>query len=109
MFGSLMNTLKKNWYTNTENQIIQLSTLNYNTMWQVFSIYKVEAESYYITTDFSTDQAFAEFLSTMKNRSIYDFGVSVSESDRVLTLSTCYNDKGTRLVVHAKLVKIQSR
>ena len=109
MFGSLINTLKKNWYTNVENQIIQLSTLNYNTMWQVFSVYKIEAESYYITTDFSTDRAFEDFILTMEERSIYDFGVDVSADDRVLTLSTCYNDKGVRLVVQAKLVKIQSR
>ena len=109
MFGSLNNALKKNWYTNLENQIIQFSTLNYNTMWQVFSVYKVEAESYYITTDFSTDQAFEEFVTTMEERSIYDFGVDVSSEDKLLTLSTCFNDKGTRLVVQAKLVKIQSR
>lgn len=109
MFGSLNNALKKNWYTNLENQIIQLSTLNYNTMWQIFSVYKIEAESYYITTDFSSTEAFEEFITTMENRSIYDFGVNVTSEDRLLTLSTCFNDKGTRLVVQAKLVKIQER
>ena len=45
----------------------------------------------------------------MKSRSIYDFGVDIDETDKMLTLSTCYNDKGTRLVVQAKLVKIQTR
>lgn len=109
MFGSLTNTLKKDWYTNLDNQIIQLSTLKYNTMWQIFSIYKIEAESYYITTDFSNDEDFDEFISTMKQRSIYDFGVDVTPEDKLLTLSTCYNDKGVRLVVQAKLVKIQTR
>jgi len=109
MFGSLMNTLKENWYTNSSNQIIQLSTLKYNTMWQIFSIYKIEAESYYITTDFSTNKSFKEFADVMKSRSIYDFGVDIDETDKMLTLSTCYNDKGTRLVVQAKLVKIQTR
>lgn len=109
MFGSLKNALKKNWYTNLENQIIQMSTLKYNTMWQIFSVYKVEAESYYITTDFSSTEAFEEFINTMKNRSIYDFGVNVTSEDRLLTLSTCFNDKGTRLVVQAKLVKLQER
>lgn len=109
MFGSLMNTLKKNWYTKNENQIIQFSTLKYNTMWQIFSIYKIEAESYYITTDFSTETSFEEFINTMKSRSIYDFGTDVGANDKILTLSTCYNDKGIRLVVQAKLVKIQTR
>ena len=109
MFGSLNNALKKNWYTNLENQIIQLSTIKYNTMWQIFSVYKIEAESYYITTDFSNSDSFGEFVKTMEERSIYDFGVDVSSDDRLLTLSTCFNDKGTRLVVQAKLVKIQER
>ena len=109
MFGSLNNALKKNWYTNLENQIIQLSTIKYNTMWQIFSVYKIEAESYYITTDFSNSDSFGEFVKTMEERSIYDFGVDVSFDDRLLTLSTCFNDKGTRLVVQAKLVKIQER
>mgnify|MGYP002621213014 CR=1 FL=1 len=109
MFGSLTNTLKKNWYTNQDNQIIQLSTPDYNTMWQIFSIYKVEAESYYITTDFYSDESYQKFIDTMKSRSIYDFGVDVTTKDKLLTLSTCYNDKGIRLVVQAKLVKIQER
>mgnify|MGYP002620066906 CR=1 FL=1 len=109
MFGSLTNTLQKKWYTNLDNQIIQLSTIKYNTMWQIFAIYKVEAESYYITTDFSSDESFENFIQTMKDRSIYDFGVDVNKDDKLLTLSTCYNDNGIRLVVQAKLVKIQER
>jgi sortase B len=109
MFGSLTNTLKSNWYTNVDNQIIQFSTLKYNTMWQIISIYKIEAESYYITTDFSSTESFLKFGQTMLDRSIYDFGVDVNEDDKLLTLSTCYNDNGIRLVVQAKLVKIQER
>lgn len=109
MFGSLTNTLKSNWYKNTDNQIIQFSTLKYNTMWQIVSIYKIQAESYYITTDFSSDESFEKFAKTMLSRSIYDFGVEVTKDDKLLTLSTCYNDNGIRLVVQAKLVKIQER
>lgn len=109
MFGSLTNTLEEKWYKNLDNQIIQLSTLKYNTMWQIFAIYKIQEESYYITTDFSSEDSFATFVKTMKERSIYDFGIEVTTKDKLLTLSTCYNDKGIRLVVQAKLVKIQER
>ncbi len=109
MFGSLTNTLSSKWYKKPENQIIQLSTLKYNTMWQIISIYKIEAESYYITTDFSSEDSFVKFGQTMLDRSIYDFGVEVTKDDKLLTLSTCYNDNGIRLVVQAKLVKIQER
>ncbi len=109
MFGSLTNTLDKKWYENKDNQIIQFSTLKYNTMWQIISIYKIQAESYYITTDFSSDSSYETFIKTMKDRSIYDFGIDVTKDDKLLTLSTCYNDNGIRLVVQAKLVKIQER
>lgn len=109
MFGSLTKTLDKNWYTKEENQIIQLSTLKYNTMWQIFSIYTVPAESYYITTDFDSNEEYAKFLNEMLTRSIYNFNVNLSTDDKVLTLSTCYNDNGIRLVVQAKLVKLQER
>lgn len=109
MFGSLTNTLDKEWYTNKDNQIIQLSTLKYNTMWQIFSIYKNNAESYYIQTNFSSNETFEKFLKTMQERSIYNFNVDLTKNDKILTLSTCYNNNGVRLVIQAKLVKIQER
>ena len=109
MFGSLTRALDKKWYTKQENQIIQLSTLKYNTMWQIFSIYTIPAESYYITTDFESNSEYAAFLGEMLKRSIYNFNVNLSTDDKILTLSTCYNDNGIRLVVQAKLVKLQER
>ena len=109
MFGSLVNSLKPEWHKNKDNQLIQFSTLNYNTMWQIISIYKIKAESYYITTDFSSDESYQKFIDTMLSRSIYDFKVPVNVDDKLLTLSTCFNDNGIRLVVQAKLVKIQKR
>ena len=109
MFGSLMNALEENWYTNKDNQIIQLSTPQQDTMWQVFSVYKIPSETYYITTNFSSNESYNNFISVMKHRSIYDFGVDVNEKDKLLTLSTCYNENGIRMVIQAKLVKSQKR
>lgn len=109
MFGSLIDTLDESWYKNPDNQMIQLSTVKYNTMWQIVSMYKIRAESYYITTDFSSDDSYETFLGVIKDRSVEDFGINVSKDDKILTLSTCYNDSGTRLVIHAKLVKVKER
>ena len=109
MFGSLIDTLDEKWYTDVNNQIIQLSTPKMDTMWQIFSIYKIEAETYYITTSFSSNDSYNNFLSVMKSRSIYDFNIDVNEKDKILTLSTCYNDNGMRLVIQAKLIKTQER
>lgn len=108
MFGSLSKTLKSNWYNNKDNHIIRLSTEIENTMWQIFSVYKIPEETYYITTNFSNDSEYEKFLNIIKERSIHNFNTDININDKVLTLSTCYSDT-ERTVVHAKLIKRSSR
>ena len=109
MFGSLKNILNSSWYTNKENHIIRLSTPTENTMWQVFSVYTIPKESYYITPNFSTEQAYAQFLNTIKGRSEVTFSGTVNTKDKVLTLSTCKDNNGNRIVMHARLIKKETR
>lgn len=104
MFGSLNDTLKYSWYSNKDNHIIKISTEKENTLWQIFSVYKIPVESYYITTNFLNDSAFEDFLDVIKKRSVFDFNTNLTKDDRILTLSTCYFDK-ERTVIHAKLIK----
>lgn len=108
MFGSLRNVIKESWYSNKDNHIIKISTAKENTMWQIFSVYRIETENYYITTDFVTDEAYEKFLKTLQERSMYNFDVTLSKSDKILTLSTC-NGENHRIVIHAKLIKKSSR
>ena len=108
MFGSLKGILNSKWYNNKDNYIVKFSTPYENTIWRVFSVYSVEAESYYITTSF--DDNFDEFLKTIKNRSLKDFNTNVSSNDKILTLSTCKDTSGKeRVVMHAKLIKVEKR
>ena len=109
MFGSLKNILNSSWYSNKENHIIRLSTPTENTMWQVFSVYTIPKESYYITPSFNSDEAYGEFLNTMKSRSEVEFSAEVNTSDKILTLSTCKDNFGNRVVMHAKLIKRETR
>lgn len=110
MFGSLLNVVYSSWYTNKYNQVIRFSTPTENTMWQVFSTYKINVETYYLTTTFYSDTNYLEFLNTLANRSIYKFNVPLNENDKILTLSTCSDAKGTgRIVLHAKLIKKEKR
>lgn len=108
MFGSLYKTQYPAWYQNRSNHIIRISTPSVNMSYQIFSVYKIEEESYYIQTDFTSDSEYLEFLNTIKGRSKYDFNVVLNESDKIITLSTCANDK-ERYVVHAKLIKKSER
>lgn len=110
MFGSLKNILKSSWYDDKNNYIVKFSTLKENTLWQVFSIYSIEAEGYYITTSFKNNEAYNDFLTVMKNRSIKDFNTTVNVNDKIITLSTCKDIAGKeRVVLHAKLIKRELR
>lgn len=108
MFGSLRNVLKKEWYSNKDNHVIKLSTANENTMWQIFSVYKIPVETYYITTQFTTSSQYKTFLETIIKRSVHQFNTTVDSSDKILTLSTC-SGEDDRIVVHAKLIKRSSK
>lgn len=107
MFGSLKNILQSNWYNNKNNHIVKFTTPKENTLWQVFSVYTIKAESYYITTAFPSNENFIEFVNTLKNRSKVQFSAKPSGNDKILTLSTCKDSKGNRVVMHAKLIKIE--
>ena len=105
MFGSMRRTIKKGWYENKSNNIIKISTPSTYQYWQVFSVYTIKPESYYITTDFNTDDEYNNFLNELKKRSVYNFNVSLTTNDKILTLSSCYDDE-KRMVLHAKLINI---
>ncbi len=109
MFGSLEKVLDESWYTNKENQIIKLSTQEKNTLWQIVSIYTIPSESYYLTHTFENDESYQKFIDTMLYRSVYDFGIKVTTKDKLLTLSTCLDYNGNRIVIQAKLIKEQKR
>ena len=109
MFGSLKNILSSSWYNNKNNHIIRMSTPTENTMWQVFSVYTIAAESYYITPSFSDTNSYQTFLNTLKGRSEVEFSANLNVNDKILTLSTCQDNFGHRVVMHAKLIKREVR
>lgn len=108
MFGSLRKTFNKSWYQNVNNRNILITTPTQNMVFEIFSIYTIEPESYYITTRFSTIEKHQAFINTIKSRSIYDFNSEVTTNDKILTLSTCY-DNVKRAVIHAKLIKLENK
>ena len=93
MFGRLKQLKKHN-----------VNTINYyegkdKYIYQVFSVYEIDSEDYYITTSFSNGE-FINFLKTIKKRSMYSYDYEPKEEDNIITLSTCsYGNK--RYVVHA--------
>lgn len=106
MFSSLKNVLNKNWYDDEGNLKINLITENDSYSYQVFSVYKIKKEEYYLQTSFKNDVMYLRFIETLKKRSIKNFDIDVTEQDKILTLSTCANDNDYRIVLHAKKINI---
>lgn len=101
MFGELSKVLKKDWYSNEDNLNIEFITEKSKMIFKVFSIYKIEAEDYYINTSFNSDKDFSTFVKVLKNRSLYRLNVDVNNASQIITLSTCYDNDNIRLAVHA--------
>ncbi len=108
-FGTLQKVLLAEWCDVEENREIIFITETGDYAFQVFSTYQILAEDYYMTTNFSSDEAYLEFLNTLKGRSVKDFGVDVSAKDKILTLSTCGNNNKYRTVLHAKKIDIDKK
>lgn len=108
MFGTLRNALTNGWLSNTNNYVFKISTPYENSLWQVFSIYHIPTTSDYLRINFATDEEYSEFINLLKGRSAHDFNTSVATTDRIITLSTCYNET-ERVVLHAKLIKYEKK
>ena len=104
MFGSLKDVITEEWYNNEENKYITFVTENDYQTYQVFSVYQIKTEDYYIKTEFKSNE-FTEFIDTITKRSKKDFGINVSKEDTILTLSTCANNNKYRVVLHSVRVK----
>ncbi len=105
MFGTLKNVLEKEWDENPDNKYIVLVTKNGTYYYEVFSVYSVLAEDYYINTVFNGNQEFNNFIKVIKERSIFQFDADSNNIKQILTLSSCTNDGKKRVVLHAKLLE----
>ena len=108
MFGSLKNIFNSSWFDNKNNHIVRLSTLEENSLWQVFSVYIIPTTNDYIKVAFESDDDFFTWVNMIKDGSHYKFNTNINNNDNILTLSTCYNNN-EKVVLHAKLIKKETR
>lgn len=109
MFGQLPSYTNQKFAQN--NPYIYYSTGENEGIWKVFCVAycEVDASFNYNSPNPKTEN-FKKLISEWKARSMYDFGVEVDETDRLLTLSTCtryYDGIGSkqRFVVVARLLR----
>lgn len=108
MFGTLKNILKSSWFKDSNNYVIKLATEQENSLWEVFSVYKIPTTSDYLQIKFSSDEEFQNFANKLIERSSYNFNTPVNSTDKIITLSTCWNNE-EKVVMHAKLIKTQKK
>ena len=109
VFGSLKDLLKDSWQSNKDNYTLTISSLTMNYVYQIFSIYTIDAESYYIKTEFNTNEDKQDWITEMNNRNTSIIYSPANINDKIITLSTCLNNDNGRVVVHAKLIKQQTK
>ncbi len=105
MFASLNNYIyKETW---EDNSLIFFDTLTEYHTYKIFAVFKTsaivgEGFSYHQFVDAANEQEFNDFVSTCKQMSFYDTGITPVYGDKLICLSTCeYTLDEGRLVVAA--------
>lgn len=106
MFGNLKE-FPDNPLMHINNTKIFLDMLNTRLEYEVFSTYFADAKYNYRQTSFSSDSEYLSFLEKILVESVYNYNVKLTSNDKIITLSTCNNDRGSniRSVTHARLVR----
>ena len=103
MFGMLTKYLTPSFYNAKGNKYIYLYCEEGVYIYEIFSIYITNAydDSVYVFS-YENDTAYENYIVNAKNKSYFNTGVSVNASDKIITLSTCYDEKVARLIIQAK-------
>lgn len=103
MFKPLLSYKDKSFWT--EHRTITLDTLSGKRTYTIFAVINMVNDNWDPSTaDFVSNDEYMGFVTRAKDQALYDTGVSVSASDRILTLITCdrsYAGKDGRLIVMA--------
>lgn len=100
-FKFLENYVNADYYTNHSD--IYFKTMDNNYHYKIFSVYIATTDYRHVNLRFD-DIGYREHLRWLKNQSLYDTSVEVSNED-ILVIQTCYyNPEGSFLIVAAKKI-----
>ncbi|SDC34771.1 sortase B [Terribacillus halophilus] len=106
MFGQLDRFLDEDFFS--QNKEFQFDTVAESYKVEIFSVYVTTTDFNYIETDFSTDEAYMDYVDVIKEKSKIPTDMEVTKKDNIITLSTCntlQDPEDGRLVLHGKLTK----
>ena len=103
MYSNLKNVLENSWLNDKSKHTITFDTEKERLTFEVFSVYTIKKTNDYLCTNFGSKDRYQKYLNQELKRSIKNFGVIPTTVDKIITLSTCYYDANSRLVVHGVL------
>lgn len=100
-FTKLLGYKKQDFFL--KHQDIELNYKDKKEIYQVFTVMLLKEDYFYTRLEF-TDEAFIKHLEELKEKSIYDTGINIDKTNKLLILQTCSQDEdGLYLVIGAKL------
>lgn len=100
-FGQI---LYNGWLSDRANFIVKTATTDAGSgNWQIFAVFETKDE-YAAQVKFSSEEEFGTWLDNCASWSRYDFNVTTTPNDKILTLVDARED-GEKVVVMAKLIK----
>lgn len=100
-FTKLLGYKKQSFHINHPN--IELTYPEQKEIYQIFTVMLLKEDYFYTRLAFS-DEKFKSHLEELKKKSIYDTGINIDETNKILILQTCSQDEdGQYLVIGAKL------
>ena len=106
--GSMFHDIRRfrNYSFFRENRNITFSTIYAEYEWEIFAFYTAHVNFPYTVINFPNEATYAYMLEQFMSMSMHDSGITVTSSDRILTLSTCTNaNANERFVLQARLVE----
>lgn len=100
MFGRLSRYKSYNFWNTQGNNLFYIYTGNVIKEYKIFSCYISEPISDTYTYNFPSLDSLRAYAANMKDKSLYDTGVDVSNASQIVTLSTCTDNGEKRFIVH---------
>lgn len=104
MFGLLPRYNNYSFWNSGGNSTFYIYTGNVLKEYKIFSAYVSAPISDTYTYNFPTLEYMRTYAASMKEKSLYDTGVDVSNATQIITLSTCTADGENRFIVHGVYV-----
>ncbi len=110
-FADLINYKDLNFFK--EHPVIQFDTIFEKSQWKIYAVFitngSVESDNGYFfdfTFNHCSDLCYEEYLQEIDKRKLYDTGVDILPTDKIITLCTCtYEYDDARLVVMARQLR----